>query len=426
MINLDVDLTVIGCGPAGLSAAISAKKFGVKKILILDRNNWLGGILQQCIHDGFGVEEIGVSMTGPEYAEMYIKEAERKKIKIMKETMVLEFDRRKKLIAINKEGIHKICSKAIILATGCREKTRWDPLIPGSRPSGIYTAGVAQSFINLYNILPGKNVVILGSGDVGLIMARRLKYENVNVLGVIEILPYPTGLPRNVVQCLEDYDIPLFLNHTVTSIVGKERLEGVTISDVDKNMDVIPGSERSIKCDTLLLALGLIPENELARDIGIKIDQNTGGPCVNQEYSTSIPGFFACGNCLYVYDTVDLLSIDSKKSGEGAANYILNLDNVKDDLGKKNNKKCIRIHPGENVKYVVPQIIDQIGRIQLILRAEKPFEKSNLIISTQDGLILKKNLKWINPAYTISFQFEITRDMIDNIQELMVEVIENK
>ena len=218
MIQQNIDVAIIGAGPAGLAAATSAHENGAKKITIIDRNNWTGGILPQCIHDGFGVEETGKSMTGPEYAEMYIKKAEKQGINIMRETMVISLNKKREIIAVNKKGLHKIKAKSIILATGCREKTRWNIMIPGDRPSGIYTAGVAQAFINLYNIIPGKNIVILGSGDVGLIMARRLKFEGAKVLGVVEILSYPTGLPRNVVQCLDDYDIPLYLNHTVTKI----------------------------------------------------------------------------------------------------------------------------------------------------------------------------------------------------------------
>jgi len=319
MINLNADVAIIGGGPAGLAAAISARKNGARNVIILDRNSWLGGILPQCIHDGFGVEETGKSMTGTEYSEMYINEARNQNISFMNETMVLKFNKNLEIIAVNKKGLHKIKVESIVLAMGCREKTRWNIMIPGDRPSGIYTAGVAQAFINLYNIMVGKNVVILGSGDVGLIMARRLKFEGANVLGVVEILPYASGLPRNVVQCLDDYDIPLFLNHTVTYIKGKERLESVKIAQVDGNMNVIPETEKEINCDTLLLSLGLIPENELSKNVGIELDNVTGGPIVNQFFETSVQGVYACGNCLQVYDTVDTLSIGAKNAGKNAA-----------------------------------------------------------------------------------------------------------
>ncbi|UCD13802.1 MAG: FAD-dependent oxidoreductase, partial [Thermoplasmatales archaeon] len=313
MINLKADVAVIGGGPAGLAAAISAHENGAKNVIVLDRNSWLGGILPQCIHDGFGVEETGTSMTGPEYAKMYIKIAEKQGITFLNESMVLQFDENRKIIAVNKKGLHEIKANSIVLAMGCREKTRWNEMIPGDRPSGIYTAGVAQAFINLYNIMVGKNVVILGSGDVGLIMARRLKFEGANVKGVVEILPYASGLTRNVVQCLDDYDIPLYLNHTITYIKGRERLESVTIAQIDEKMNIIPETEREIKCDTLLLSLGLIPENELSRNVGIEIDDVTGGPVVNQFFETSLSRVFACGNCLQVYDTVDVLAMDAKK-----------------------------------------------------------------------------------------------------------------
>ena len=358
MINYDVDVAVIGGGPAGLAAAVSAQEHGVKNVVILDRNSWLGGILPQCIHDGFGVEETGTSMTGPEYAEKYIKMAEKQGIDVMKETMVLQFNKKLEITAVNKKGLHKIRAKSIVLAMGCREKTRWNVMIPGNRSSGIYTAGVAQAFINLYNIIPGKNVVILGSGDVGLIMARRLKFEGANVLGVVEILPYASGLPRNVVQCLDDYDIPLFLNYTVTCIDGKERLEQVTIAQVDDKMNIIPGTEKKIRCDTLLLSLGLVPENELASDVGIEIDTVTGGPIVNQYLETTLAGVFACGNCLQVYDTVDVLSADAKNAGKNAAKNLT--------IQKEDKKISAKIVPGKGVIYVVPQRLSECERVHLV------------------------------------------------------------
>ncbi len=367
MSDWDVDVAVIGGGPAGLSAAISAKENGAKYVIVIDRNNWLGGILPQCIHDGFGVEETGKSITGPEYAELYIKKAEKKDIQLLNETMVFNFNNKKEITAINKKGLHKIKAKAIVLAMGCREKTRWAAMIPGDRPSGIYTAGVAQAFINLYNVMVGRNIVVLGSGDVGLIMARRLKLEGANVLGVIEFLPNPSGLPRNIVQCLDDYGISLMLNHTIVFIEGKERLESVTVSQVDEKTRIIPGTEKKIKCDTLLLSLGLIPENELSKNVGIIIDDITGGPVVNQFFETSLSGVFACGNCLHVYDIVDSLSRDSKKTGSYAAEYAISKKKKIPDNGK-----YIKIIPGKGIRYLIPQRVTKSGKVNFRLRVEKP------------------------------------------------------
>jgi len=409
MTTSTVDVAVIGAGPAGLAAAISAKESGAKNVIVLDRNSWLGGILPQCIHDGFGVIETGSSMTGPEYAQMYINMAEKQKITLLCETMVLSFDKNLTITAVNKNGLQKIKTKSIILSMGCRERTRWFAMIPGDRPSGIFTAGVAQAFINLYNIMPGKNILILGSGDVGLIMARRLKFEGANVLGVVEILPFPSGLPRNVVQCLDDYDTPLYLNHTVTYIQGRERLESVTIAQIDKNRKVIPGTERKIKCDTLLLSLGLIPENELAGNTGINIDNTTGGPIVNQFLETSLPGVFACGNCLQVYDLVDELSSDAKRAGANAAQ-------------KKNLKteKTIKINPGKGVRYVVPQLITVPGKTHFSLRVIKPEESKRIIINSGGKEVFSKKLAWVNPANMISFDAEIPNEILEKEQDLEV------
>jgi NADPH-dependent 2,4-dienoyl-CoA reductase/sulfur reductase-like enzyme len=399
-----VDVVVVGGGPAGLASALSAYEEGAE-VVVIDRNHWLGGILQQCIHDGFGIEEFGESMTGPEYAHRYIKEVEKTDIRIMTETTVLEFDR--KITAVNKEGVHKIEAGSIILAMGCREKTRWNALIPGSRPSGIYTAGVAQAFINLYNLMPGENVVILGSGDVGLIMARRFKLEGANVLGVVEILPYAGGLPRNVVQCLEDYGIPLFLSHTITNIEGRERLESVTIAKVDKKMNPIPGTERKMECDTLLLSLGLIPENELSRKVGIEIDPLTGGPVVNQSFQTSLPRVFACGNCLQVYDTVDMLSIDAREAGKNAAS-------------KRNRQnRALRVI-GKGLKHVVPQRIDEPGKVSLTFRVKKP-GPANIIIKFKNRVLLEKKMRWLTPANMVRVEVEVEEKMIPGELEVISE-----
>jgi len=412
VIDYTVDVAVIGGGPAGLAAAVSAREHGAKSVVVIDRNSWLGGILPQCIHDGFGVEETGASMTGPEYAEMYIEMTEKQGIDIMKETMVLQFNGKREIIAVNKKGLHKIKASAIVLSMGCREKTRWNVMIPGDRPSGIYTAGVAQAFINLYNIMPGKNVIILGSGDVGLIMARRLKFEGANILGVVEILPYASGLPRNVVQCLEDYDIPLFLNHTITCINGRERLEQVAIGQVDGEMNIISGTEKKIECDTLLLSLGLIPENELANNIGIEIDNITGGPTVNQYLETTLSGVFACGNCLQVYDTVDVLSADAKNAGKSAAKNSA--------IQKKDKKMIAKIVPGKGVRYVVPQVISEPGKVHLTLRVEKPGESSVLHVVAGDEEILKKRLAWVNPANMIGVDVDIPHEVMTSTQNLEV------
>jgi NADPH-dependent 2,4-dienoyl-CoA reductase/sulfur reductase-like enzyme len=409
MINLNIDIAVIGGGPAGLAAAISARRNDAKNVIILDRNSWLGGILPQCIHDGFGVEETGKSMTGTEYSEMYINDAKKQNINFMKETMVLNISKNREIIVINKKGLYKIKAKSIVLAMGCREKTRWNVMIPGDRPSGIYTAGVAQAFINLYNIMVGKNLVILGSGDVGLIMARRFKFEGANVLGVVEILPYASGLPRNVVQCLDDYDIPLFLNHTITYIKGKERLECVRIAQVDEKMNVVPGTEKELKCDTLLLSLGLIPENELSKEIGIDLDSVTGGPIVNQFYETSVPGIFACGNCLQVYDTVDMLSLGAKNAGRHAAKY---------DFRKEN--KVSKVSAGKGIRYVIPQRITKPGKVSFSLRVEKPQEASMMRVYADDKEIFKKKLPWVNPANMVEFSFDITDDILYSEKKLEV------
>jgi NADPH-dependent 2,4-dienoyl-CoA reductase/sulfur reductase-like enzyme len=410
MINQQVDVVVIGGGPAGLAAAIAAKEYGAKDVVIIDRNNYLGGILPQCIHDGFGVEELGESLTGPEYAEKYIDFVKQQNVIFMLETMVLQFDKKREIIAVSNKGIYRIKANAIILAMGCREKTRWHAMIPGDRPSGILTAGVAQAFINLYNIMPGKNVVILGSGDVGLIMARRLKFEGANVLGVVEILPYASGLPRNVVQCLDDYDIPIWLNHTVICIKGKERLEEITIAQVDDNMVPISGTEQIIKCDTLLLSLGLIPENELSKKANIEIDELTGGPIVNQNLETTLNGVFTCGNCLQVYDTVDILSLDAKRAGKNAAKY----------NKSKKLKPSIKLISGRGVKYVVPQKIDEAGTVHITFRSEKPQEKSILWVIENDKIILKKKLPFVNPANIIKLDIKISAEVVKSGHNLEV------
>jgi NADPH-dependent 2,4-dienoyl-CoA reductase/sulfur reductase-like enzyme len=409
-----VDIVIIGAGPAGLAAATAAYDYGITNILIIDRNNWLGGILPQCIHDGFGIEETGTSLTGPEYAEMYIEEIQKRHIPIWKETMALHITKHNTIHALNKKGLHQITAKSIILAMGCREKTRWHAQLPGTRPSGIYTAGVAQAFINLYNIIPGNNIFILGSGDVGLIMARRLKFEGANIKGVIEILPHATGLPRNVVQCLDDYDIPLYLNHTITSIHGKERLTHITIAQVDNSQQPLLKTETTIACDTLLLSLGLIPENELAKTIDINLDTTTGGAIVSEKYQTSQIGIFACGNCLQVYDTVDLLAKHAKETGKNAAEYIHNPSPQKKDT--------LALKSGNNVHYIIPHHIQRPGIHTITLRAQQPCGPKRIYIKADKQIIHQEKLRFVNPANMIELQATIPQDLFTKYQHLEVEI----
>ena len=415
MIDISNDVTVIGGGPAGLAAGISAKESGAKQVIIIDRNNWIGGILPQCIHDGFGIEETGISLTGPEYINKYIQKSEKLELKILKETMVLELNKKLEITAVSKKGLMIIKSKSIILAMGCREKTRGNLIIPGDRPSGIYTAGLAQTLINIYNVMPGKNIIILGSGDVGLIMARRLKIEGANVLGVVETLPYPNGLPRNVVQCLRDYNIPLFLNHTIIYIEGKDRLKNVIISKVDKNKNPIIGTEKKINCDTLLLSVGLIPENELSRNAGIKIDELTGGPIVNQDYRTTLPGVYACGNCLQVYDSVDILSSHAKIAGKKS---------VKNSLNNKNKNYYVKnliVKPGKNIIYIIPQIISKEGKINFSFRINEPKISTKISFKLNKNVFFTRILKNTTPAIINNLQLNIPKYSKNDILEVYLD-----
>ena len=317
------ELIIIGGGPAGLGAAIEAKKEGAKDILILERENQLGGILKQCIHNGFGLHYFNEELTGPEYANRFIDQINEMNISYKLNTMVLSIDKNKNITTTNeKDGFIIYQAKAIILAMGCRERPRGSLRIPGANPSGILTAGTAQKFVNIDGYLPGKECVILGSGDIGLIMARRLTLEGVKVKTVCEIMPYPGGLVRNIEQCLNDYNIPLKLSHTVTKIHGKKRVEGVTIAKVDKNFNILEDTKEYIKCDTLLLSVGLIPENELTTTMGCEIDNMTKGAFVNQNLQTSIEGVFSCGNVLHVHDLVDYVTLEGNKAAKSALEYI--------------------------------------------------------------------------------------------------------
>lgn len=347
------DIVIIGGGPAGLAAAISAKKSGVDSVLILERDKELGGILNQCIHNGFGLHTFKEELTGPEYAGRFIDEARAMNIEYKLNTMVMDISPAKVVTAMNREeGLFEIQAKAVVLAMGCRERSRGALNIPGYRPAGIFSAGTAQRLVNMEGFMPGREVVILGSGDIGLIMARRMTFEGAKVKVVAELMPYSGGLKRNIVQCLDDYGIPLKLSHTVVDIKGKERLEGVTLAKVDSHGKPIPGTEEEYSCDTLLLSVGLIPENEISRGMGVDMNPVTSGPKVNESLETSIEGVFACGNVLHVHDLVDYVSEEAAAAGRNAAAY------VKQGEARADGGHEITLHPIEGVRYTVPGTIN--------------------------------------------------------------------
>ena len=345
-------IAIIGGGPAGLSAAVAARKAGVEDILILERDEQLGGILNQCIHNGFGLHTFQEELTGPEYAARFIAEVEEMRIPYLLSTMVVDISPEKKITCMNREqGMFVVEAEAIVLAMGCRERPRGALNIPGYRPAGIYSAGTAQRYVNIEGRMPGKKVVILGSGDIGLIMARRLTLEGAEVLGVYEAKSTPSGLTRNIHQCLKDFDIPLHLSHTVTRVFGDDRLTGVEVMKVDENMKPVPGTEERIECDGLILSVGLIPENELTKGIGVSMNRITSGPNVNDHLQTEAEGVFACGNVLHVHDLVDYVSEEANLAGKNAAAYV-----KKETAGEET--KEVRLEASNGVRYTVPQSLD--------------------------------------------------------------------
>ncbi|MEA3327060.1 MAG: NAD(P)/FAD-dependent oxidoreductase [Chloroflexota bacterium] len=375
------DIVIIGSGPGGLAAAVAAKKEGAEDVLVIERDGELGGILLQCIHNGFGLEIFNEDLPGPSYAQRYVEESLELGVETLLDTIVLEVTPDRKLFVSSKQyGFFEINARAIVLAMGCRERTRAMIQIPGMRPAGIYTAGTAQRFVNIEGKMPGEKVVILGSGDIGMIMARRLTFEGAKVERVLEILPYLSGLTRNYVQCLQDFDIPLLFQHTIKFIHGKNRVEAVETVAVDDKWNFIPGSEEMIPCDTLLLSIGLIPENELSRQAGVEIDPITGGPFVDESRQTNVPGIFAAGNVVHVYDLADWVTLAGYEAGKGAAKFAMAL--------RASESAHIPVIAGNNVHHVVPQTINKFSleedEIELQLRVRAPVE-ARVMIEVHDG-----------------------------------------
>lgn len=391
-----VDILVIGAGPAGLSAAISARECGVSSLIVLERESSPGGILRQCVHNGFGLHRFKMELTGPEYAQRDIDRANELGIQIKCNSTVLSVSENRYVTYVSKEeGFRRIQAKAIILAMGCRERPRGALCTPGTRCAGIYSAGTAQRFVNLEGYMPGKEVVILGSGDIGLIMARRMTLQGAHVLACVEIMPYSSGLNRNIVQCLQDYDIPLYLSHTVTDIRGKDRLEAVTVAQVDRNRKPVPGTEKEIKCDTLLLSCGLIPENELSAGAGVLISPATSGAFVNERFETSVEGIFACGNVLHVHDLVDHVSDESCLAGKAAADYVMH---------GYSGETGFTVQDGNGVRGVVPQRITTIPQndVRLMFRPADVYRNAAVVVECNGVEIARKKAMIFTPGEMVS------------------------
>jgi len=409
-----VDVAIIGGGPAGLAAAIQLYQNGIHNIIIIEREKQLGGILRQCIHDGFGLTRFSEMLSGPEYAQAFIDQVETLGVPYLVNASVVHFSPEKHLTVVTPSGLQTWDAKAVILTTGCRERTRGALGIPGDRPVGVFTAGVAQAYINLYNRMPAKEVVILGSGDIGLIMARRLTLEGAHVQAIFEIQPYPNGLPRNIQQCANDYHIPLYLNHTVTQIHGRNRLTGVTVSQVDKDRQPIAGTDKFYPCDTLILSVGLIPENELSREAGVALDPRTNGPVVNEFYQTSLDGVFVSGNVLQVHDLVDYVSLEAERMAGNVTAYL-----HKGALPESS----IRIVAKNSIGYTVPQRISGQSDFLLSLRVSRPLTDCRISVCQDGKEIAFRKLKKAIPAQLI--QLTVSTDKLSSGHDLEVSAHEN-
>lgn len=406
------DLVIIGGGPAGMSAAVAAYESGIRDIVILERDSALGGILQQCIHNGFGLHKFGEELTGPEYAWRYEQRVRELGIPVKLNTMVLDIGADKTVTATNEEnGVFTLKAKAIILAMGCRERSKGALNIPGTRPAGIYSAGTAQKLVNIKGLMVGKKVVILGSGDIGLIMARRMTLEGAKVEAVCELMPYSGGLARNIEQCLNDFNIPLKLSHTIVKIHGKNRVCGVTVAEVDENRKPIKETEEYIECDTILLSVGLIPENELSKSAGIELSRITSGAVVNQDRQTNREGIFACGNVLHVHDLVDFVSDEAEIAGKSAAEYI------KNGIG---NTESIGLETDGKIRYTVPQCITAKKDVTVYFRVSDVFKNVKINVFSGDTLLMSKRKQKVAPGEMENIV--IKREMLDNVKKLRFEL----
>ncbi len=407
------DVAVVGAGPAGLAAAVAAKESGAEDVLIIDRDREPGGILQQCIHNGFGLETLKEDLPGPLYAQRFVERANRLNVTMLLDAMILDVNASRRMVAISeKEGLVEVEARALVLAMGCRERTRAQIRLPGTRPAGVYTAGTAQRFVNVEGYMPGRRFVILGSGDIGMIMARRLTFEGARVERVLEIMPFLTGLTRNYVQCLLDYDIPLQLGHTVKRILGRRRVDAVEAVRVDEQWNPVPGSEELIPCDTLLLSVGLIPENELSRKAGVALDPVTGGPYVDESFQTSVPGVFAAGNVVHVYDLVDWVTEAGYVAGRSAARFA--------QSERRQESRYVRLKAGDNIRYVVPQRLDREslseGPQRLQMRVVKPVEDKVWVeVVGRSGVIARRAERYVRPGEMVTV--DLPQKVYDQLQE---------